>query len=209
MRASSESGGNTLLQCSQVGLSSSIFLLVLFMMPLQIDGREEAPATANINLFKDPDNPQGDNLTFFPNRISNGAAVGVPGTPRSWSEALRRYGTWQLKDTLRPAIDLAKTGFKVDATFAKQIQQNQARFAAFTSTTALYLPNGKPPAIGSTFKKPNLAKTYQMMSSQGVQGFYQGKLGQAMIDTVQHPPTIAKPALEGDRVAIMLAKQTL
>jgi gamma-glutamyltranspeptidase / glutathione hydrolase len=161
---------------------------------ITIDGREEAPATANINLFKDPDNPQGDNLTFFPNRISNGAAVGVPGTPRSWSEALRRYGTWQLKDTLRPAIDLAKTGFKVDATFAKQIQQNQARFAAFTSTTALYLPNGKPPAVGSIFRNPDLAKTYQMMSSQGVQGFYQGKLGQAMIDTVQHPPTIAKPA---------------
>lgn len=33
-----------------------------------------------------------------------------------------------------------------------------------------------------------------MMSSQGVQGFYQGKLGQATIETVQHPPTIAKPS---------------
>jgi gamma-glutamyltranspeptidase / glutathione hydrolase len=161
---------------------------------ITIDGREEAPNSANINLFKDPDNSKGENLTFFPNRISNGAAVGVPGTPLAWSEALRRYGTWQLKDTLRPAIDLAKTGFKVDATFNSQIQTNQARFAAFTSTTALYLPNGKPPAIGSIFKNPDLAKAYQTISSQGVQGFYQGKLGQAIIETVQHPPTIVKPS---------------
>jgi gamma-glutamyltranspeptidase / glutathione hydrolase len=161
---------------------------------ITIDGREEAPATANINLFQDPDNSKGENLTFFPNRISNGAAVGVPGTPLAWSEALRRYGTWQLKAALRPAIDLAKTGFKVDATFASQVQTNQARFAAFTSTTTLYLPNGKPPVVGSIFKNPDLAKTYQMMASQGVQGFYQGKLGQAIIKTVQHPPTIAKPS---------------
>jgi gamma-glutamyltranspeptidase len=49
----------------------------------------------------------------------NGAAVGVPGTPLMWSEALQRYGTWPLKKTLRPAIDLAQTGFKVDATFSR------------------------------------------------------------------------------------------
>jgi gamma-glutamyltranspeptidase / glutathione hydrolase len=161
---------------------------------ITIDGRETAPATANINLFQDPDRPKGENLTFFPNRISNGAAVGVPGTPLMWSEALQRYGTWQLKDTLRPAIDLAQTGFKVDATFAKQIETNQSRFAAFAPTTALYLPQGKPPAVGSTFKNPDLAKTYQMMASQGVQGFYRGKLGQAIVETVQHPPTIARPS---------------
>ena len=161
---------------------------------ITIDGREEAPATANINLFKDPDNSKGENLTFFPNRISNGAAVGVPGTPLAWSEALSRYGTWQLKNALRPAIDLAKTGFKVDATFASQIKNNQSRFSAFTSTTALYLPNGKLPTVGSIFKNPDLAKTYQMMASQGAQEFYQGKLGQAIVETVQHPPTIAKPS---------------
>jgi gamma-glutamyltranspeptidase / glutathione hydrolase len=161
---------------------------------ITLDGRETAPATANIDLFQDPDRPKGENLTFFPNRISNGAAVGVPGTPLTWSEALRLYGTWQLQAALRPAIDLAQTGFKVDATFAKQIETNQVRFAAFAPTTALYLPHGKPPAVGSTFKNSDLAKTYQMMASQGVEGFYRGKLGQAIVETVQHPPTIAQPS---------------
>jgi gamma-glutamyltranspeptidase / glutathione hydrolase len=178
------------------GIAGGGFMMIYLKAKNQIitiDGREEAPATANINLFQDPDRAKGENLTFFPNRVSNGAAVGVPGTPLLWSEALNSYGTWQLKAALRPAIDLAQTGFKVDATFAKQIQQNQARFAAFTSTTALYLPNGKPPIVGSMFKNPDLAKTYQIVSSQGVQELYRGKLGRAIVETVQHPPTIAKP----------------
>lgn len=110
-----------------------------------------------------------------------------------WSEALRRYGTWKLKNALRPAIALAQKGFKVDATFVSQIQQNQARFAAFTSTKALYLPKGQPPAVGSIFKNPDLAKTYQLLASQDMKGFYQGQLGKAIIETVQHPPTVAKP----------------
>jgi gamma-glutamyltranspeptidase / glutathione hydrolase len=160
---------------------------------ITIDGRETAPATATIDLFKDPDLPKGENLPFFPNRISNGAAVGVPGTPLTWAEALGRYGTWSLKEALDPAIDLAQKGFKVDATFVRQIQQNQARFAAFTPTKALYLPQGQPPAVGSTFKNPDLAKAYELIANQGVKGFYQGDLGRAIVATVQHPPTVSSP----------------
>ncbi len=179
------------------GIGGGGFMMIYLKAKNQIitlDGREEAPATTNLNLFKDPDSPKGDNLTFSPNRISNGAAVGVPGTLLTWSEALKRYGTWKLKDTLRPAIALAQTGFPVDATFVSQIQQNQERFAAFTPTKALYLPKGQPPVVGSMFKNPDLAKTYQLIAAQGLKEFYQGKLGKAIVETVQHPPTVEKPS---------------
>jgi gamma-glutamyltranspeptidase / glutathione hydrolase len=178
------------------GIGGGGFMIIYLKAKHQIitlDGREAAPATANLHLFQDPDRPQGENLVFFPDRISNGAAVGIPGTPLTWSEALRRYGTWTLKDTLRPAIALAQAGFKVDQTFVSQIQQNQSRFSAFTPTKALYLPQGHPPEIGALFKNPDLAKTYQLIASQGMEGFYQGKLGAAIVETVQHPPTVAQP----------------
>ncbi|MDX2098916.1 MAG: gamma-glutamyltransferase [Leptolyngbyaceae cyanobacterium bins.59] len=158
-----------------------------------LDGREEAPASAFVEMFKDPDHPDGKPLPFFPNRVSNGAAVGVPGTPLTWAEALHRYGTLDLKEVLRPAIDLAERGFTVDAAFVNQIKQNQTRFSAFTSTRALYLPNGKPPKIGSRFKNPEMAKTYRLLATQGVNAFYRGELGQAIVKTVQNPPTIATP----------------
>ncbi|NET09028.1 MAG: gamma-glutamyltransferase, partial [Symploca sp. SIO2B6] len=67
------------------------------------------------------------------------------------------------------------------------------RFAAFESTRALYLPNGEPPAIGSQFKNPDLAYTYRLIATEGVNAFYRGEIGHAIAHTVQHPPTIDHP----------------
>ena len=160
---------------------------------ITIDGREQAPATATVDMFKDPDSPTGELLTFTPNRISNGAAVGVPGTPSEWTEALSRYGTLSLAQALQPAIALAENGVAVDATFASQIAQNQARFAAFSSTRSLYLPQGKPPRVGTTFKNPDLAKTYRLLADQGINAFYRGDISRAIVQTIQHPPVSDPP----------------
>ncbi|WP_026072309.1 gamma-glutamyltransferase [Nodosilinea nodulosa] len=160
---------------------------------ITLDSREQAPASAQVDMFQDPDSPTGAVLPFFPNRISSGVAVGVPGTLLGWDEALRRYGTLSLAEALEPAIALAEAGFVVDETFAGQVAQNQARFAAFTSTQALFLPGGALPAVGSRLKNPDLAKTYRLVAEQGVNAFYRGDIGAAIVQTVQHPPTVARP----------------
>ena len=162
---------------------------------ITLDGREQAPAATTVDLFQDPQNPE-DLLPFFPNRISSGVAVGVPGTPLEWAEALSRYGTLSLAAALQPAIMLAEHGFVVDETFAQQVERNQARFAAFTSTQALYLPNGQPPAVGTRFKNPDLAKTYRLLAEQGVNAFYRGEIAEAIAQTVQQPPTVATPPFQ-------------
>ncbi|MBE9139550.1 gamma-glutamyltransferase [Nodosilinea sp. LEGE 07088] len=159
---------------------------------ITLDGREQAPASASVDMFNDPENP-GVALPFAPHRISSGAAVGVPGTLLEWAEALSRYGTLSLAEALQPAIALAEEGFVVDETFASQVTQNQLRFAAFTSTQDLFLPGGQPPAIGSRLKNPDLAKTYRLLATQGVNAFYRGEIGAAIAQTVQPPPTIAEP----------------
>jgi len=160
---------------------------------ITLDGREEAPAAVTPDLFRDPDSETGENLPFFPNRITSGLAVGVPGTPLNWATALERYGTRSLADSLQPAIDLAESGFAVDATFAEQVARNRDRFAAFTSTRALYLPDGAPPAIGSRFRNPDLAATYRRLATLGVNDFYRGDIAQAIAQTVQAPPVVGHP----------------
>lgn len=160
---------------------------------ITIDGREQAPAAVTPDLFKDPNSPTGELLPFSPNRISSGVAVGVPGTPLEWQEALNRYGTMNLVDLLQPAIRLAEQGFTVDTTFAQQIAQNQDRFAAFASTRSLYLPDGAPPAVNSQFRNPDLARTYRLLARQGVNDFYRGEIGRAIVQTVQQPPAVAQP----------------
>ncbi|RZM83096.1 gamma-glutamyltransferase [Leptolyngbya iicbica LK] len=160
---------------------------------ITLDGREEAPAAVTPELFRDPDSDTGENLPFFPNRISSGLAVGVPGTPLNWATALERYGTRSLAEILQPSIDLAESGFTVDATFAEQVDRNRDRFAAFTSTRDLYLPGGESPAIGSRFRNPDLAATYRRLATLGVNDFYRGDLARAIAQTVQAPPAVEAP----------------
>ena len=129
-------------------------------------------------------------------RVS-GISVGVPGTPQTWQTALQKWGTISLRDALRPAIQVADQGFTVDQTFAGQINDNLAAFSQFSSTSALYLPGGAPPAVGSTFRNPDLAETYRLLSQQGVGAFYRGELAADIVRTVQQPPVVAAPPLRG------------
>ncbi|MEM7065507.1 MAG: gamma-glutamyltransferase [Cyanobacteria bacterium P01_B01_bin.77] len=159
---------------------------------ITLDGREEAPEAVTANLFQDPQNP-AENLPFFPNRISSGLAVGVPGTPLNWQTALSRYGTLSLSEALAPAIELAEAGFMVDETFAQQVIRNQERFGAFASTRQLYLPQGMPPAVGTLLRNPDIAQAYKLLADQGVNSFYRGELAQAIVETVQSPPVVTNP----------------
>lgn len=160
---------------------------------ITIDGRETAPLSARPNLFKDPNSPAGENLPLMPNRISSGAAVGVPGTLLTWSEALNRYGRMPLAKVLRPAIALAEQGFRANPTYVRFLVQNQERFAAFRSTRALFFPAGRVPATGTRITNPDLAKTYRLIAQKGPNVFYRGDIGKAIVATVQQPPTVQNP----------------
>jgi gamma-glutamyltranspeptidase/glutathione hydrolase len=155
-----------------------------------IDGREAAPASMEEDEFIDP--ATGQPYQFQEARIS-GISVGVPGTPQTWQTALRKWGTISLRDALRPAIKVANRGFVVDQTFVNQINENLAAFSQFGSTSALYLPDGAPPAVGSTFRNRDLARTYRLLSRQGMDAFYRGELAADIVRTVQHPPVVAVP----------------
>ena len=151
-----------------------------------IDGRETAPARFREDSFVDP--ATGQPIPFA-ERVTSGLGVGVPGTPGTWRDALARYGTITLGEALAPAIQVAERGFVVDQTFRDQTLANLDRFRAVTPTRELFLtPGGDAPAVGSTFRNPDLAATYRLLAAKGLAPFYQGRIGHAIVDTVQHPP---------------------
>ncbi|MFH8250301.1 gamma-glutamyltransferase [Microbacterium sp. B2969] len=157
-----------------------------------IDGRETAPAGMTATSFIDP--ATGKPYAFA-DAVSSGLSVGVPGTLATWETALDRFGTRSLKDMLKPAILVATRGFRVDQTFAQQTADNQQRFAQFPATAALFLPNGAPPAVGSTFKNPDLAQTLREISLRGTDAFYEGAIADEIASIVQHPQTTADAPL--------------
>src|SRR5215207_8352360 len=149
-----------------------------------IDGREESPATMQLDSFWE----NGAPLPFSDARFS-GMSAGVPGTLATWQKALRRYGTWSLGRALQPGIRVASDGFTVDQTFFDLTTPNIDWFNDIPSTAAIYLDSdGTPRDVGSTLKKPDLARTYQRIADRGAAWFYHGPVARAMADAAQHPP---------------------
>ena len=159
-----------------------------------LDGRETAPRRMPNDAFIDPST--GQPYRFTPELVTSGVSVGVPGTPATWETALAKWGRWSLRKALQPSIDLARNGFVVDDTFRQQTEDNKARFSAFPATRALFLPGGQAPAVGSTFRNPDLADTLAEIARKGTKAaFYRGPLAREIARTVQHPPKSADTTL--------------
>lgn len=158
-----------------------------------IDGRETAPAAMPHDAFSDPTTQAP--YRFTPELVTSGVSVGVPGTLATWQRALRRWGSWSLGRAMAPATRLAGRGFVVDQTFRQQTLDNQVRFEAFPATAELFLPGGDAPAVGSVFRNPDLARTYELIGTRGPRAFYEGRLAAEIADNVQHPRTSAATSL--------------
>jgi gamma-glutamyltranspeptidase/glutathione hydrolase len=148
-----------------------------------IDGRETAPAAMRPDSFWE----NGAPLPFNDARWS-GMSVGVPGTVETWNQALRRFGTISLAEALAPGIRVARNGFVVDQTFFDQTQAAADWFDDIPATAALYLdPDGTPHDVGSVFRNPDLADTYKLIARRGADAFYEGRVAEALAETVRHP----------------------
>jgi gamma-glutamyltranspeptidase/glutathione hydrolase len=152
-----------------------------------IDGRETTPAADNQNLFIDP--TTGKPLTF-PTAVTSGLSVGVPGTLMTWQQALDKWGKFSIGTDLKPAEQVADQGFTVNATLREQTRENAFRFDQFSSTSALFLPGGQLPTVGSTMRNPDLADTYRQIGRQGVSALYGGSIGKDLVRTVHNLPLV-------------------
>jgi gamma-glutamyltranspeptidase/glutathione hydrolase len=152
---------------------------------MSLDGRETAPQAMSGTAFTDP--VTGAPLPL-PQAITSGLSVGVPGTPATWEQAARSWGTRSLAQLLQPAIRVAERGFRVDRTLFQQTAENASRFVHFPSTAAVFLPGGRPPPVGAPLRNPDLARTYRQIARHGVTWFYRGELAQEIVQAVRHPP---------------------
>ena len=150
---------------------------------ITVDHRETAPSAFTPAVFLE----NGEEIDFE-TAVASGAAVGVPGTVRGWHEALERYGTMGFKQVLAPAIAVADKGFTVNETFSHLTRENERKFQQFSTTSALYLRNGKAVTPGTRLRNPDMAKAYREIAARGYQAFYAGPMARAIIEAVNRPP---------------------
>ncbi|MFA6165941.1 MAG: gamma-glutamyltransferase [Gemmatimonadaceae bacterium] len=142
-----------------------------------LDFRERAPLAATRDMYLDAaGNPTDRSVT-------GALAVGVPGSVAGLYAAHQKFGVLPWVDVVKPAIELAESGFLADSAFVEDIGDNMARFSP--ASAALYAPNGAPVEVGARFKNPDLARTLQLIAEQGAKGFYEGATAEKLVAEMQ------------------------
>ncbi|HMI47616.1 MAG TPA: gamma-glutamyltransferase family protein, partial [Gemmatimonadaceae bacterium] len=143
-----------------------------------LDYRETAPLAATRDMYV------GANGKLTGESVIGPKASGVPGAVAGMLEAHRKYGVLSISRVLAPAIRLASEGFIVDSAFYRSLAADKGRIAGFAGTS-LFLPKGAPPAIGSRFVQPQLARTLRLISSSGAREFYRGSIADSIVAEMQ------------------------
>ncbi|HEX7380830.1 MAG TPA: gamma-glutamyltransferase [Nevskiaceae bacterium] len=147
-------------------------------MTTMVDGRETAPRAATAGMYLDAQGHAIRNLSLF-----GALAGGIPGEPAALAWIAGHYGKLGLAADLAPAIRLARDGFPVYARLAEFIADMSPHFAG--DMAKVFLPDGRPPAVGSILRQPALAETLIAMAKHGRAGFYAGPVAQRLVDGVR------------------------
>jgi gamma-glutamyltranspeptidase/glutathione hydrolase len=99
----------------------------------------------------------------------------VPGLVRAWDVMHARFGRLPWQDLFHSAIELAQ-GHPVSKVLAERLPENRDDLAADPGCAALYLPQGRPVAIGEVLRQPALAASLRAIAAEGADEFYCGDL---------------------------------
>ncbi|HEX7926625.1 MAG TPA: gamma-glutamyltransferase family protein, partial [bacterium] len=171
------------------GIGGGLFLIAYLAATGQVvalDGREEAPAAVTPDWFL---RPNGTPVPFFPDRITGGRAVGVPGAVRALEKARAMFGKLPRNTDLAPAIRLATDGFPAGARVAGQLELHAKRMVQFPATRAAFFPDGEHPVRqGERLRQPDLARTLRLIAEQGDAVFYEGEIARDIVRAVNEAP---------------------
>jgi gamma-glutamyltranspeptidase/glutathione hydrolase len=145
-----------------------------------LDFRETAPSALTAAMFLGPDGKPDPHKSR-----STGLAVGVPGTVKGLLEAHARWGTRPWASLVAPAIRLAEEGTTVSAKSAAVYAEENEHLAADPAARALFTKDGAPLPEGSRLVQKDLAATLRTLASDKADGFYEGRVAQAIVDAVR------------------------
>lgn len=145
---------------------------------VMVDGRETAPANITTSLFFDA---AGNPVRGASTR--GGTAAAIPGTPAALVHVAQHYGRLPLAVALAPAIQLARDGFRVDARYARIAGLRAGLLRQDDSAAKIFLDSGQAPRAGFVLRQPDLAATLELLARDGRQGYYSGRVAQALVSS--------------------------
>jgi len=169
------------------GLGGGGFALVWLgaeRRPYLLDFRETAPAKIDVEAF--------ERRPFSPSE--RGRMVGVPGELRGIYQLHAKFGRRSWQDVVSPAIRYAKTGYAVGQHLGSMTRRYRKQLRADPGLARVFLPGGKPAAVGRRVTNPALAATLEQIATQGSRVLYEGAMASDLITAAargQSPTTLA------------------
>src|SRR5690606_9481140 len=86
-------------------------------------------------------------------------SVTVPGAVSAWADLSTKFGKLDFETLLRPAIDYAENGFIVSPVIAELWSKGAALLKDQPGFSETFMPEGRAPKAGETFRNAPLAAT--------------------------------------------------
>jgi len=141
-----------------------------------LDFREKAPLKASKNMYLD------ENNNVIPSLSSEGSlSIGVPGTPAGLNEVYKKFGSLPLDSIFKPALMLAKNGFRLTKKQASLFNSSKKKILQLNNQIDLFNHDFHE---GFIFKNPQLYNTLNTLLKNGFDSFYNGKLADQSVSYI-------------------------
>lgn len=145
------------------------------------DGRETAPGGATPGWFLNDDGE----VPPFMESVRSGLSVGVPGNIALAAKAHGNHGKLAWSKLFRPAIRLAREGFRINPRLNASLTGASNRAAFSVSGQELFFDAwGEALPVGTLVRNEPLAATLESIASEGAEAFYTGENAEQIANTV-------------------------
>jgi gamma-glutamyltranspeptidase / glutathione hydrolase len=145
-----------------------------------LDAREKAPGAATRDMYLD----KAGNVTK--GSTDGPLSAAIPGEAAAFEYMARKYGKLPLKQSLQPAIRLAREGFPLYLRLQYGIKSKRDILMRSPDAAKAFLTaDGNAPEVGAIIKQPELANTLEAIANQGARGFYEGRVAQNLVAGVR------------------------
>jgi gamma-glutamyltranspeptidase/glutathione hydrolase len=134
------------------------------------------PASLDPSVFRPPTPGYAENRC-------GARAIATPGNLNAWETMWQEYGEAEWPRLFQPAIGYADRGFPLDRETAAWLGSEYAAFPAHAQE--IYGHDGIPLAAGESLVQDDLADSLRLISEEGSDAVYEGRLGSAMAAAAQ------------------------
>eukprot|EP00249_Psilotum_nudum_P008283 c21165_g1_i2 orf=285-1919(+) len=160
---------------SGIGGGSFLLLRLANGTAKAYDMREVAPGRASQTLYAGNSQLQ----------IEGPLSIAVPGEIAGLYLVWQHHGRLPWASLFQPAIKLATKGFVVHPYLAYQINETAKEILADKGLRETFAPGGTLLKAGDICYRKALAKTLQILANEGPDAFYNGTIGDQIVEDVQ------------------------